>query len=125
MQLREIDARLGMIARILNATGEAHSVTEGAAPAPASAASERSAPAKRRRRQRWFDDGEAVRLMKRLARSPMPTAEIVKLLTHAKGHDQAPAAARKKFQAAAYMAVANAVKAGQAKRFKDGRISLG
>jgi len=46
----------------------------------------------------WFKTGAAVALMRRLVCSPMPPADIVKLLTRAKGRDNAPATELKRFE---------------------------
>jgi hypothetical protein len=80
---------------------------------------------KGRKANRWFAVGEAASLMKRYVRTPMTTSEIVKVLARAKGFDNGLTSAQaKRFQATAYMAVANAVKGGAARRLKDGRVRL-
>src|SRR5207245_2905269 len=92
---------------------------------PTEGAKTRGTGTKSRKLHRWFEAGEAVGLMKRHVRTPMPTAEIVKVLTRTKGHDKGLAPEKlKRFQASAYMAVANAVKGAAAMRLKDGRIRL-
>ncbi len=81
---------------------------------------------KGRKANRWFASGEAASLMKRYVRTPMTTPEIVKVLAHAKGFDNGLSGVQaKRFQATAYMAVANAIKGGMARKLKDGRIRVG
>jgi hypothetical protein len=85
-----------------------------------------SATKKGRKVNRWFAAGEAASLMKRYVRTPLTTPEIVKVLTHAKGFDSGLSGEQaKRFQATAYMAVANAIKGGMARKLKDGRIRVG
>jgi hypothetical protein len=80
---------------------------------------------KGRKANRWFAAGEAASLMKRYVRTPMTASEIVKVLARAKGFDNGLTGVQaKRFQATAYMAVANAVKGGAARRLKDGRVRL-
>jgi hypothetical protein len=80
---------------------------------------------KGRKANRWFLAGEAASLMKRYIRTPMTTSEIVKVLAHAKGFDSGLSGVQaKRFQATAYMAVANAIKGGLARKLKDGRIRV-
>jgi hypothetical protein len=81
---------------------------------------------KGRKANRWFAAGEAASLMKRYVRKPMTTPEIVKVLAHAKGFDNGLSGVQaKRFQATAYMAVANAIKGGIATKLRDGRIRVG
>jgi hypothetical protein len=81
---------------------------------------------KGRKANRWFAAGEAASLMKRYVRTPMTTPEIVKVLARAKGFDIGLSGVQaKRFQATAYMAVANAIKGGMARKLKDGRIRVG
>jgi len=80
---------------------------------------------KTRKLRQWFASGEAVGLMKKLVRTPMPAAEIVKVLAHAKGYDKTLETGQlKRFHGTAYMAVSNAVKAGAATKLKDGRVRM-
>lgn len=78
-----------------------------------------------RKLRQWFSSGEAVGLMKQIVRSPMTASDIVKALAHKKGYDKGlPPEQLKRFQGTAYMAVSNAVKAGNAVRLKDGRVRI-
>jgi hypothetical protein len=95
-----------------------------AAPKSESAA-KRPGRKKVRKLRQWFASGEAVGLMKKIVRAPMTASEIVKALAHAKGYDKGlPAEQLKRFHGTAYMAVSNAVKAGNATRMKDGRVRI-
>jgi len=85
----------------------------------------RSPRKKTRKLRQWFSSGEAVGLMKRIVRSPMTASDIVKALAHHKGYDKGlPPEQLKRFQGTAYMAVSNAIKAGNATRLKDGRVRI-
>jgi hypothetical protein len=78
-----------------------------------------------RKLRQWFSSGEAIGLMKKIVRAPMTASDIVKALAHAKGYDKGlPPEQLKRFQGTAYMAVSNAVKAGNATRMKDGRVRI-
>jgi hypothetical protein len=91
----------------------------------AEAPSGRPGRKKGRKLRQWFSSGEAVGLMKRIVRTPMPASEIVKRLAHEKGYDKGlPPEQLKRFQGTAYMAVSNAVKAGTAVKLKDGRVRI-
>jgi hypothetical protein len=128
-ELADIDSRCRAIAQILN---DGRSGVAEAGPAadvwsPKAAASDDKktggAAKKGRKANRWFAPGEAASLMKRYVRTPMITSEIVKVLARAKGFDgELTGVQAKRFQATAYMAVANAVKGGVATKLKDGRI---
>jgi len=127
-ELADIDSRFQVIGRALNSDGAAAQkpiMPADANPAPAASTSRDSSSSKRRKLQRWFASGEGVDLMKRYVHAPMPATDVMKVLARAKGYDKGltPAMA-KRFEATAYMAVANAVKSGAARRFKDGRIRV-
>jgi hypothetical protein len=122
-QLADIDSRFRAIEQALKADEPAR--TSERKPAPSDGAGGDRAPKKGRRVNRWFASGEAAGLMKRYVRTPMTTPEIVKLLAHAKGFDNGLSGVQaKRFQATAYMAVANAIKGGVATKLKDGRIRV-
>ena len=88
-------------------------------------ATRRSARKRVRKLRQWFTSGEAVGLMKKIVRAPMTASDIVKALAHAKGYDKGlPPEQLKRFQGTAYMAVSNAIKAGNAVRMKDGRVRV-
>ena len=130
-ELADVHSRIRGIERALNGDSQeerrANSHLEAAQSGATASegAKTRGTVTKSRKLHRWFEAGEAVGPMKRHVRTPMPTAEIVKLLTRTKGHDKGLAPEKlKRFQASAYMAVANAVKGGAAMRLKDGRIRL-
>ncbi len=121
-ELADVHSRIREIERALNGDSQeerrANSHLEAAQSGATASegAKTRGTVTKSRKLHRWFEAGEAVGPMKRHVRTPMPTA---------KGHDKGLAPEKlKRFQASAYMAVANAVKGGAAMRLKDGRIRL-
>jgi hypothetical protein len=131
LELESVNSRLKAIQQALNASARAESNgagRSGSAPA-VSARSEisvkRAGRKKVRKLRQWFTSGEAIGLMKKIVRAPMTASDIVKALAHAKGYDKGlPPEQLKRFQGTAYMAVSNAVKAGNATRMKDGRVRI-
>jgi hypothetical protein len=131
LELESVNSRLKAIQQALNASARADSNGAGrAGSTPAvSARSEisvkRAGRKKVRKLRQWFTSGEAIGLMKKIVRAPMTASDIVKALAHAKGYDKGlPPEQLKRFQGTAYMAVSNAVKAGNATRLKDGRVRV-
>lgn len=122
-ELADIDSRFRAIADVLNVDG-AGEISE---PKLAASGEKMIAGAGKtgRKTNHWFGAGEAVALMKRHVRTPMTTPEIVKVLTRAKGYDNGLSGVQaKRFQATAYMAVANAVKGGAARKMRDAAAIL-
>jgi hypothetical protein len=132
LELASVNSKLKAIQQALDASARAESNGAGRASAATVAASSRSEVAARRpgrkkvrKLRQWFTSGEAVGLMKRIVRTPMTASDIVKALAHAKGYDKGlPPEQLKRFQGTAYMAVSNAIKAGNATRMKDGRVRI-
>ncbi len=131
LELESVNSRLKAIQQALNASARAESNGAGrsGSTAAVSARSEisvkRAGRKKVRKLRQWFTSGEAIGLMKKIVRAPMTASEIVKALAHAKGYDKGlPPEQLKRFQGTAYMAVSNAVKAGNATRMKDGRVRI-
>jgi hypothetical protein len=130
LELASVNSKLKAVKQALDAS--VHVESNGAGRAPASSAAPRSETAakrparkKGRKLRQWFTSGEALGLMKRIVRAPMTASDIVKALAHAKGYDKGlPPDQLKRFQGTAYMAVSNAVKAGNATRLKDGRVRV-
>ncbi len=126
LELASVNTKLKAIQQALevSARGEPNGAGREAQPRSETAA-RRTGRKKVRKLRQWFTSGEAVGLMKRIVRTPMTASEIVKALAHAKGYDKAlPPDQFKRFQGTAYMAVSNAVKAGNATRLKDGRVRI-
>jgi hypothetical protein len=130
-ELASVNSRLKAIQQALDVSvrAEANGPDRGSKmPSSAASAPEvssgRPGRKKVRRLRQWFSSGEAVGLMKRIVRSPMTASDIVKALGHVKGYDKLPPEQLKRFQGTAYMAVSNAVKAGNAVRLKDGRVRI-
>ncbi len=131
LELASVNSRLKAIQQALGASAPAEPNGAGRATRTAAASTEsevttrRSARKKVRKLRQWFSSGEAVGLMKRIVRAPMTASDIVKALAHAKGYDKGlPPEQLKRFQGTAYMAVSNAIKAGNAVRMKDGRVRI-
>jgi hypothetical protein len=128
LELATVNSRLKAIQQALQASSRPETNGAGrvlqSAPAPAAGA-KRAGRKKVRKLRQWFTSGEAVGLMKKIVRTPMTASDIVKALAHAKGYDKGLAPEQlKRFQGTAYMAVSNAVKAGNATRMKDGRVRI-
>jgi hypothetical protein len=131
LELANVNSRLKAVQQALGASAPADANGAGRASRMAAAVSTGSEVAKRsvrkkvRKLRQWFTSGEAVGLMKRIVRAPMTASDIVKALAHAKGYDKGlPPEQLKRFQGTAYMAVSNAIKAGNAVRMKDGRVRI-
>lgn len=78
--------------------------------------------AKRAQRRSWFARDEAASLLRKVAKAPKFPAEIVRALQREKGLDTLPADDAKRFQGAAYMAIAQALKTKSLKRAAQGRV---
>ena len=130
LELARVNSKLKAIQQALEASAHVGSngarASEAANDMPARGeTAKRAARKKTRKLRQWFASGEAVSLMKRIVRTPMTASDIVKALAHAKGYDKGlPPEQLKRFQGTAYMAVSNAVKAGNATRMKDGRVRI-
>jgi len=132
LELANVNSRLKAVQQALGASAPADANGAGRASRMAAAvstgsevATKRSLRKKVRKLRQWFTSGEAVGLMKRIVRAPMTASDIVKALAHAKGYDKGlPPEQLKRFQGTAYMAVSNAIKAGNAVRMKDGRVRI-
>jgi hypothetical protein len=77
------------------------------------------------KRQSWFDRGEAVKLIRRVARRSMRPAEVVHAVMDAKGYaDTLSADDKKRAQSAIHQAVIAAVKTGALSRDKEGAVRV-
>jgi len=75
-------------------------------------------------RRAWFAHGETAKLLRRVARTPKPPADLVRDIATIKGYaDHLSSDEMRRFQGAAFMAIEHAVKVGTLKRRKDGRVS--
>jgi hypothetical protein len=110
-ELVALDARLHAIARAAHA--------QGMEPTPAR---QRAKSAKRLQRRSWFAREEAARLLRKVAKTPKFPAEIVRALQREKDLDKLSADDAKRFQGAAYMAIAQALKTKTLKRAPEGRV---
>jgi hypothetical protein len=99
------------------------SSTVGALPPGVVKAAKGGIAAKGRRRS-WFERGEALTLSKKLLTKPMAQADLVRALASAKGYNKGLSSAdQKRFQSAAYQAIANGIAAKKLIQSKDGKVS--
>ena len=71
----------------------------------------------------WFEKNEIGKLLRKAARAPTPVAEVVRDLAKMKGYAGALSADdMRRFQGAAFMAVAQGVKSKVLKRRADGTV---
>jgi hypothetical protein len=125
LELASVNTKLKAIQQALDVSARHESNGAARSAAGSDTTSKRSGRKKARKLRQWFASGEAVGLMKKIVRTPMTASDIVKALGHAKGYDKGlPPEQLKRFQGTAYMAVSNAVKAGNATRLKDGRVRI-
>ena len=122
-EIAELDSRLHAIEEVLDADEPAPKLSRS--PVAFDGRGGQPTAESRPRPNRWFAPGEALSLMRRHVRTPTRPSEIVKVLMRAKGVDGTLNALQwKRLQGTAYMAVANAVKAGAATKLKDGRVRI-
>ena len=75
------------------------------------------------KRQSWFDRGEAVKLIRQVARRSMRPAEVVHAVMDAKGYAGTLSGDdKRRAQSAIHQAVISAVKAGALSRDKEGAV---
>ncbi len=129
LELAKVNSKLKAVRQALDASarsdGDGSGRASASAPSSTTGVAKRAGRKKARKLRQWFASGEAIGLMKRIVRAPMTASDIVKALAHAKGYDKGlPSEQLKRFQGTAYMAVSNAIKAGNATRMKDGRVRI-
>jgi len=77
------------------------------------------------RRRSWFERGESIKLMRRVARRAMRPGEVVHAVMDAKGYSKTLSAEdKKRAEAALHQAVIIAVKAGKLTRNADGFVRV-
>ena len=82
-------------------------------------------PAMGARRRSWFERGEALKFMRRVAKRPMRPAKVVHAIMDAKGYsERLDGEDRKRAEAALHQAVIAAVKAGALDRDDSGNVRL-
>ena len=123
-ELAAIEARLEAISKALagesarkgNSASAATSVGGGAAKAPV----RRS---KATTKRVWFEKNEIGKLLRKAARNPTPVADVVRELAKMKGYvGRLSTDDMRRFQGAAFMAVAQGVKSKVLKRRSDGTV---
>jgi hypothetical protein len=128
-QLAAVDVRLNAISK---AVGAAAAKAPAAAKVAAKAPAAKKAVAKKGRpggkgtvKRAWFEKQELPKLLRQVARSPKTSADLVRELAKAKGYDRSLSADDlRRFQGAAFMAVAQAIKTKMLKRLADGTVKL-
>jgi hypothetical protein len=137
-QLEEVSTRLSRI-KVAFEPGAAGAVSAPAKsagpkkklgrPAKAKAAApavKATAPAaKAKGRRQWFGTGEAIAIASKVLKKPMTQADLVRAFADAKGYSrQLSKAEMKKFQGAAYTAIAQGVKDRKLVKAANGMVSL-
>ncbi len=115
-ELAQIEARLQVISKAL--AGEAESASTG------KSGGRRGKPeAARAAKRAWFEKNEISKLLRRAAKQPTAVANVVRDLAKMKGYDASLSPDElKRFQGAAFMAVAHGVKSKILKRRADGTV---
>ncbi|HXF44760.1 MAG TPA: hypothetical protein VNK91_01440 [Burkholderiaceae bacterium] len=121
-ELAKVNARLRAVIQALGASGEA----QAAAPATAAPAPKAARPAaKKATVHRWFEQGEALALMRKLIKKPMRPVEVIRALAEAKGYaGKLAKPERDRFNWAVISAIKAAVQAKQLVKHKDGKLSV-
>jgi len=121
--LRERDGILKQLAKVNEALVRAalSEVKSSPVELPSLRGAGKAAKSKRRS---WFERGEALTLVKKLATKPTTQADLVRALGHSKGYAKSLSGADlKRFQSAAYQAIANAIARKQLVQSKDGTVT--
>ena len=124
-ELATIEARLAAISKVVNG----HSVLRATAAESGSKIQAPRAAAARGRRGKattkrvWFEKNEIGKLLRKAAKSATPVADVVRDLAKMKGYvGSLSADEMRRFQGAAFMAVAQGVKSKVLKRRPDGTV---
>ena len=117
-ELGQIDERLAAVATLL---GDKSADKTQSNPRNRVEPSRGKHRATKRTRRSWFARDEAVKLLRKAAKSAKPAADLVREVAALKGYtDKLSGDDMRRFQGAAFMAINHAVKAGALKRHKDG-----
>jgi hypothetical protein len=130
-ELDQVNAQLRSIGQALGTAGSTKAVVAKAviakrspSPAPAAKPAAKAAPGKQAPTRRWFEPGEAVTLMQRMATKPMRPSDIIKGLASMKGYaGKLNKQAQERFTWAATSALKAAIQAKRLLRNKDGSIT--
>jgi hypothetical protein len=122
-ELAGVDARLQAISQALEVqAGGARAAANGAAHAAPRGNGARAGKAPATKRV-WFEKNEVATLLRKAARTPTPVADVVRELARLKGYaGKLSGEDLKRFQGAAFMAVAQAVKTRVLKRRPNGSV---
>ena len=117
-ELAQIDERLAAVATVLK---DKNTETMQSNPHNRAQASGGKGGASKRTRRSWFARDEAAKLLRKVAKTARPAADLVREVTVLKGYaDKLSVDDLRRFQGATFMAINHAVKAGALKRRKDG-----
>lgn len=112
--LRELESITGSLNAVARAIGTA------GARAPRRKTRGTATPGTKRA---WFERNEAPTLLRELASKPKSPAQLVRELAKRKRYaGRLPMADRRRFEGAAYMAIAHAVATGNLRRQRDGSV---
>ncbi|MCX8004300.1 MAG: hypothetical protein N2688_04990, partial [Burkholderiaceae bacterium] len=118
-ELEKVNARLKLIGSALG-NGDAAVATAPAAPRRTIGKT-----GKKLKVHRWFEQGEALALMRKLIKKPMRPVEVINALAEAKGYaGKLQGMDRNRFNWAVISALKAATDAKQLVKHKDGKISL-
>lgn len=124
-ELATIETRLAAISKVVNG----HSALRSAGTEPEAKVQASSGSSTRGRKGRaaskrvWFEKNEIGKLLRKAARTPTPVADVVRDLAKMKGYvGSLSTDDMRRFQGAAFMAVAQGVKSKVLKRRADGSV---
>lgn len=117
-ELGQIDGQLAAVAALLDgANARKDKNRSNADKGPPRAAATRAV------RKSWFAREEASKLLRKIARTAKPAADLVREIATVKGYaGKLSPDDMRRFQGAAFMAINQAIKAGALKRRKDGAL---
>jgi chromosome segregation ATPase len=126
-ELATLDARLQAISKALQSQMAMHAKAETELRIRGTrATATRSQRGKTAVKRVWFEKNEIGKLLRKAARAPTPVADVVRELAKMKGYAGSLSTDdMRRFQGAAFMAVAQGVKSKVLKRRSDGTVVAG
>lgn len=123
-ELANVEARLQAISKALAGQMAATAVVATSArSSPQRPASIKARPRRATTKHTWFEKNEIGGLLRKAAKAPTPVADVVRELAKMKGYaGKLSGDDLRRFQGAAFMAVAQAVKSKVLKRRGDGTV---
>ena len=118
-ELATVEARLGAISKAL----KSQRATSASAEEDRPAAVPRGAGRTKANKRSWFEKNEVATLLRRAAKAPTPVADVVRDLAKMKGYSRSLSNDdMRRFQGAAFMAVAQGVKSTVLRKRADGTV---